>query len=72
MKIGLVGRSWITALLVFAFFLSLGAAPSAVYSGSCGKRVLHSRGSVAETGGVGPTAAYDKQRQAPDLASWLA
>ena len=53
----------------FSFFLSAG--PSAVCADSCGKRVFHSRGSVAEAGGTGPTAANDKQRQAPDLASWF-
>ena len=45
------------------FYFSLSAVPSAVYSGTCGKRVFHSRCSVAEAGGVGPTAANDKQSQ---------
>ena len=63
MKIGLVGRSGITALLVFAF-LSLSMQLRAQFTPAPAGSAF----SIPD----GPTATYDKQRQAPDLASWLA
>ena len=60
MKIGLVAARNCRSSRI-CFFLSLAADPSAVHPGSHRKRVFHSRGSVAETGGVGPTASNDSK-----------